>query len=991
MEISHDLETELYRSIEANISAAASVPGPGDKNALKPEVVSPSSPSTNNGSPSTVSTDIHVPGEAFETTEHSQMSHDLEAEFQMSEPSLSEFLFGQIAMKSDVRATSSVEINNCVQNEAVDRFSFQAEISGTEEVLSLPKVNMKRSIHCTLEKIFEAFQDSNRRRIGVYGRGGSGKTTMLKNLFHHSATKELFDQVLFALVDGKFLVLLDDVWESINLHEVGIPNPDPENSCWLVLATRSLDICNVMADREIEMEVLSDAEALELFYCQLGDIIDSPEIKSYAQAISKECYGSSVIISAIGSALREENSIEQWKLALRNLQSGDTASTNDHLFFNPHIKYCYDRLKARDVKNFFLYTALFQQDKEIDSSMLVDRFISEGLVGRSTVAAYKKGHDIVVRLTNASLLEANDDGLMVKMHNVVRDSALEILSSGIEGYQVLMRFPESDKDEDRSFHESSWANNNKLVDKFDSFSIQMPRIHKYLTRAGAHLKESPSPEEWEQATMMFLMDNELSSLPSNPRCYNLIALFLQRNSSLRVIPTSFFDSMSTLKILNLSKTRIKSLPDSFSRLKSLQVLLLRDCERLLVLPSSIGFHKSLKVLDLQGTEVTHLPDSIGKLESLKQLRVSFYGSINRCEYNKLPSKLVSDGIISSLKLRELGVFVYPGDRRWTLSASGITNEISSLKLYVLYFHFPKVENLEHFVHTSQSWKARELAKFNFIVGHDFKRIVSLVSNDAELLYNEGQRCLRFVNGESIPDPVVEVLTRATSFYLDHHLNISNLSQFGIDCFDGLKFCILRDCPELVGILDSQDQRSAFLPFLEYLSINYLWNLKRIWVGYIAAGSFARLRCLSIHACPKLSYVLTCPMLDILRNLEELVIEDCVSLKYVVSEDEDVKEIKYADVDSVSALELSPLHMLKVLKLHYLPEMCGIWRTRWPPLEYVSFYDCPKLRNLHMEGYDDTFIKEIAADKGWWDSLEWDDLELSRRLLKHVTELHVDEL
>lgn len=349
----------------------------------------------------------------------------------------------------------------------------------------------------------------------------------------------------------------------------------------------------------------------------------------------------------------------------------------------------------------------------------------------------------------------------------------------------------------------------------------------------------------------------------------------------------------------------------------------------------------------------------------------------------------------SLRLRELRVFVYPGDQRWTLSASGITKEISSLKLSVLYFHFPEVENLEYFVHVSQSWKDRDLTTFNFVVGHDFKRVVSLVFNDVEFLYNEGPRCLRLVNVDNISDAVVEVLSRATCFYLDHHLSICSLSQFGIDCLDGLRICILRDCLELEGILDTQEQGRKFFPVLEYLSLNYLCNLKRIWVGHVATGSLARLRCLSVHACPKLTYVLTSSMLDILFNLEELLIDDCVSLKYVVVRDEDVQEIMYGDAASVSIKENAPglpvLRSLKVLKLHYLPELCGVWRARWPPLEYISFYNCPELKNLHMEGNDDASIKEITTDKVWWDSLEWDDIQLSRRLHKHVTQLHIDDL
>ncbi|KAK7824606.1 disease resistance protein rps2 [Quercus suber] len=70
--------------------------------------------------------------------------------------------------------------------------------------------------------------------------------------------------------------------------------------------------------------------------------------------------------------------------------------------------------------------------------------------------------------------------------------------------------------------------------------------------------------------MMFLMDNKLSKLPERPSCLKLLALFLQRNHHLRVIPSLFFDLMPCLIVLNLSKTRIKSLPMSLFTLMSLE-------------------------------------------------------------------------------------------------------------------------------------------------------------------------------------------------------------------------------------------------------------------------------------------------------------------------------------------------------------------------------------------------------------------------------------
>jgi len=66
---------------------------------------------------------------------------------------------------------------------------------------------------------------------------------------------------------------------------------------------------------KLKMEVLSTAEPWELFRCKFGNIVDS-EIEPYAQVIIKQCHGLPLIISAVGSALKMESKIMEWKLAV---------------------------------------------------------------------------------------------------------------------------------------------------------------------------------------------------------------------------------------------------------------------------------------------------------------------------------------------------------------------------------------------------------------------------------------------------------------------------------------------------------------------------------------------------------------------------------------------------------------------------------------------------------------------------------------------------
>ncbi|KAJ4977918.1 hypothetical protein NE237_008698 [Protea cynaroides] len=118
-------------------------------------------------------------------------------------------------------------------------------------------------------------------------------------------------------------------------------------------------------------------------------------------------------------------------------------------------------------------------------------------------------------------------------------------------------------------------------------------------------------EEWDQAERILLMDNELTSLPQSPNCPRLLTLLLQGNERLRMITESFFDYMPSLQVLNLSKTRIKSLPSSISKLVSLRELTLHHRERLDAFPSEFGKLKHLQVLDLHGANVNNLPAVTG--------------------------------------------------------------------------------------------------------------------------------------------------------------------------------------------------------------------------------------------------------------------------------------------------------------------------------------------------------------------------------------------
>ena len=136
--------------------------------------------------------------------------------------------------------------------------------------------------------------------------------------------------------------------------------------------------------------------------------------------------------------------------------------------------------------------------------------------------------------------------------------------------------------------------------------------YKVMVKTGEQLKELPDAEQWtENLTMVSLMRNEIEEIPSSysPRCPNLSTLLLCKNHLLGFIADSFFKQLHGLKVLDLSCTGIKNLPDSVSDLVSLTALLLRKCDNLRYVPS-LKKLRALKRLDLARTALEKMPQGM---------------------------------------------------------------------------------------------------------------------------------------------------------------------------------------------------------------------------------------------------------------------------------------------------------------------------------------------------------------------------------------------
>ncbi|KAK9229532.1 hypothetical protein WN944_022495 [Citrus x changshan-huyou] len=403
-----------------------------------------------------------------------------------------------------------------------------------------------------LEQVWRCLMEESGGIIGLYGMGGVGKTTLLiqiNNKFLESPTN--FDFVIWVVVSNdlrlekiqedigekiglvddsswksksveekaldifrslrekRFVLLLDDIWERVDLTTVGVPLPGPQNTTSkVVFTTRFIDVCGSMeADRKFQVACLSANDAWELFREKVGqETLESHhDIVELAQTVAKECDGLPLALITIGRAMACKRTAEEWRRAIEVLRRSGLGKE-----VYPLLKFSYDSLQNETIKSCFLYCCLYPEDYAILKWDLIDCWIGEGFLGESDrFSAENRGYDILGTLVRACLLEEVGDD-EVKMHNVVRDMAIWITS-------------EIEKEK-----------------------------RNFLVCAGAGLEEAPDVKEWENVRRLSLMQNDIKILSEVPTSPHLHTLFLASNNNLQRITDGFFKFMPSLKVLKMS-------------------------------------------------------------------------------------------------------------------------------------------------------------------------------------------------------------------------------------------------------------------------------------------------------------------------------------------------------------------------------------------------------------------------------------------------------
>uniref|UniRef100_A0A2N9GNC9 Uncharacterized protein n=1 Tax=Fagus sylvatica TaxID=28930 RepID=A0A2N9GNC9_FAGSY len=303
---------------------------------------------------------------------------------------------------------------------------------------------------------------------GIGSSSIEGKTTMAKEVAKRTKDDKLFDEVVMSVVSQNqdlrkiqgqiadmlglelkkesetgradqlksrlmlsksVLVILDDVWDVLNLEEVGIPYGGQHNRCKILLTSRSEEACNQMKTQKIfQIKVLSEEEAWNLFREMAGDCVDTLGLHPIAKEVAKECGALPVAIVTVARAL-ENKTKDEWIAAREQLKKSIPKNIPGlHSKVYSSIEFSYSYLKSDEAKSCFLLCCLFPEDFDIPIEYLVRYGVGRRLFAKidNVAEARSRVHAMVNDLKRSFLLLDSEEEECVKMHDVVRDVAISI-------------------------------------------------------------------------------------------------------------------------------------------------------------------------------------------------------------------------------------------------------------------------------------------------------------------------------------------------------------------------------------------------------------------------------------------------------------------------------------------------------------------------------------------------------------------------------------
>ncbi|KAI9086871.1 hypothetical protein K1719_031194 [Acacia pycnantha] len=748
-----------------------------------------------------------------------------------------------LAKQMEHKAKQMMELKS---KSSFDLFSLPIQLPGINTQFSSEGVMNFKSRESTYHNLLKAIKDGKSKIVGLYGMGGSGKTTLAIEVGKKVEQLKLFHKVFKVVVSRplnvrniqkqikeitglkfeeetelaiaqrlsiglrsmKVLIILDDVWSNLNLQEIGIPLAE---NCCILLTTRLRDVCDSMrCERTFELSLLTREEAWELLMMHANLTNDSfNEFDDVGRKIVDECKGLPIAIVIVGSAIRGKG-IMEWTSTLKRLQHSLPLDV-DQSSRGPFacLELSFDCLSSSLAKQLFLLCSMFPEDHEIHTEDLI-RFAKGTLEFQGIAYTMEDARtEILVsinRLLDSCLLMQTHKPKCVKMHDLVRDVALWITKKQRQAILVDRTLVENETlKETKAISLWNLENNFKLSHQLHCSTLEILSLH--------------SDEEFIKDFGVIESEGFIEDLGG-----------IESLKVLALVTFSFEWKYYYRRWIQWS------MPQSIvSSLMNLHTLCFRG-----IALGNISFlcHLiRLEILDLRGSQFDELPDGIVDMKKLKLLDV--FG----CQIKKKPLEVIQ----KCEQLEEL----------YFLEKNSVIPEnfsLSRLKRYAIYDSTSKNLHLTPDVHPYQV----------------------LDSCDEPLR----ALCIQGFKVSDLNSSMKDLILRANSLCLENCM----WDHKGINV--NIKHLWASNCPKKRFIVDSLGSdvlhTGQVFPHLITLNLIEMNSLERVFQDSSIICSLPMLQELYIKGCPELTTIFTHATNLSLPKLRTLHISGCNKVKWLFS-------------------------------------------------------------------------------------------------------------
>ncbi|KAL2254090.1 putative late blight resistance protein homolog R1B-16 [Sesamum indicum] len=259
--------------------------------------------------------------------------------------------------------------------------------------------------------------------IPIVGMGGIGKTTLARNLYKdrlvsvhfdvrawatisqdydvgkilqgllrlasrrptygmlQMGNEELGEDLFTSLFGRRYLIILDDIWNTHSWDDIKMFFPDNNNGSRIIVTTRNSSLAKFIAFRSPHhnMHLLKDDESWNLMHQKVfapGEIC-SPELESIGRKIAHNCRGLPLAISLIGGLLfHAKRTQDFWEQVAEDLSSIG-ADVGEEILGILSLIYNY---LPYHLKPCLLYMGAFPEDSEIHASRLIKLWVAAGFL-----------------------------------------------------------------------------------------------------------------------------------------------------------------------------------------------------------------------------------------------------------------------------------------------------------------------------------------------------------------------------------------------------------------------------------------------------------------------------------------------------------------------------------------------------------------------------------------------------------------------------------